>query len=210
MARSARIVAPGYPHYVAQEAREGVDLFPSDEARRHYLDRLAEACAACKVEIMAHALLGSSVHLLLVPRTAGGLGDALRRAHSAHSRRVLGDSGASAWRDRFRSCPLDKSLAPAAARHVERLAVEHGLARTPGAYRWSSAHARAGRGKVPFLAPFPGMESIRDYGAFLREKPDPGFARLLEAAASRGHALGPRAFLARLEKKLGRKASGGG
>lgn len=199
MARTSRLTAPGYPHYAFQESRLGASLFPGREDFESYLAELAASAERNKVRVLAYCLLETGVHLLLQPKTAEGLGTAIRRAHSIHGRRLAAAGEGPAWRDRYASCPVERSLAPAVAHLIERLPAEVGLVRQPARWKWSSGAERAGTAKARGLAgDFPGAARVRDYAAFLRKPVDEAFAAELEAAARRGRPFGSPAFAARI------------
>ena len=78
MARLARVVIAGHPHYVTQRGNGGAGTFFSDSDHALYRDLLGEHCRAAEVAAGAWRLTPNRVHLVLVPSDD----DALRRARS--------------------------------------------------------------------------------------------------------------------------------
>jgi len=72
MARMARVVAAGVPHHVTQRGNRRQKVFFHDGDYKTYLALLAESCAAARVAVWAYCLMPNHVHLILVPRDAGG------------------------------------------------------------------------------------------------------------------------------------------
>lgn len=64
MARMARVVAPGIPHYVTQRGDHRQDTVFSDDDYRGYLGVMAQWCSLC-----AYCLMANHVHLIVVPES---------------------------------------------------------------------------------------------------------------------------------------------
>ena len=143
MARLARVVVPGAPHYITQRGNRGQRTFFCDEDYQSYLELMAEWCGAHKVQVWAYCLMPNSVHLIAVPRTAEGLNRAIGEAHRRYSRMVNFREKwrGHLWQGRFASYVLDKPYLLTAARYIELNPVRAGLIESPSRYRWSSAAA---------------------------------------------------------------------
>lgn len=207
MARTARIVLPGYPHHVVQRSRGGEAVFAERDDYQAYLERLALSANEYGVAIYAYCLLPDSVHLVVVPRTAEGLALAIRRTHSTFSRLYNTKHGGAGtvWKDRFESCPVEKSRVLDIVRYVERLPVLRTPARKAERYEWSSAAAHAGkRVRSVVTEAWPPKGEVKDWGAFLKEKQPAELLAEIEVATARGRPFGSAAFLTRVEKKVGR------
>jgi putative transposase len=53
MVRIARVVAPGFPHHIAQRGSRRQEAFFSDEDYQAYRDLMSEWCSLCNVEVWA-------------------------------------------------------------------------------------------------------------------------------------------------------------
>jgi putative transposase len=206
MARLARVVMQGVPHHVTQRGNRRQTVFFSDDDYVAYRELLAEGCAAAGVEIWAYCLMPNHVHLILVPPDPGGLRAALGEAHRRYSRRVNFREGwrGYLWQGRFASAPMDEDHLMAAARYVELNPVRARLAARPGDWPWSSAPAHlAGRDDgVARVAPL--LDRDGDWAAFLDGGLEPAAHTAIRAAERTGRPLGDAAFVAGLERSLGR------
>jgi putative transposase len=146
------------------------------------------------------------VHLIAVPRTADGLTRAIGEAHRRYTRMVNFRKGwrGHLWQGRFASFVLDESHLLTAARYVELNPVRAGLANAPSRYRWSSAaaHVRGRDDTLVRVAPL--LKVAPNWRAFLARVLREEDIKLLRAHERTGRPLGEEAFLAKLEKNLGR------
>jgi putative transposase len=78
IARSARVVAPGFPQHVTQRGNRRQQTFFGDEDNQRYVELMAEWCNALEVEILAYCLMPNHVHLIAVPQSADGRNPAAR------------------------------------------------------------------------------------------------------------------------------------
>ncbi|MDK2971513.1 MAG: REP-associated tyrosine transposase [Candidatus Sumerlaeota bacterium] len=207
MAREARIIVPGCPHHILQKSAEGETIFSDRTDRQLYLNLLEQNAADLEVEVLAYALLKDAVHLVLVPKKQESLSLALRRTHSAFSRALNARRGTAGtvWQSRFSSCPVEKSLTASVVKYVERQPVRTRAARKPESYAWSSASVRTGK-KSSLLLSTAWMDAAakrRWVRELAKPQPEEEIAAI-EAATRGGYALGGKAFIKRLEKKLGR------
>jgi putative transposase len=206
MARLARIVAPGLPHYITQRGNRDEQTFFCDEDYLTYIELMSEWCGAHAVEILAYCLMPNHVHLIAVPRSDDGLRRAIGEAHRRYTRLVNLREGQRGhlWQGRFASFVVDKPYLVTAARYIELNPVRAGLVKTPSRYRWSSAAAH-GRGRDDTLVRVaPLLKLSPDWRAALARVVREADVSLLHAHERTGRPLGDEAFLTRLEKKLGR------
>jgi putative transposase len=206
MARIARVVVPGIPHYVTQRGNRRQETFLADDDYRAYLGFMAEGCAKRGVEVWAYCLMPSHVHLVAVPRKANGLRLAIGEAHRRYARWFNARMGwdGHLWQDRFGSFPMDEGHLLSAVRYVELDPVGAGLARTPRAYRWSSARAHLAGQDDALVTVAPMLGRVEDWRAFLLGRLESESVELIEAHARTGRPLGGEGFVARLESKLKR------
>ena len=73
MARLARVVIPGIPHYITQRGNRQQQVFSGDADYQLYLDLVAAGCAKAGVEVWAYCLMPGHVHLIAVPQDQDGL-----------------------------------------------------------------------------------------------------------------------------------------
>jgi putative transposase len=206
MARLARIVAPGLPHYITQRGNRDEQTFFCDEDYLTYIELMSEWCGAHAVEILAYCLMPNHVHLIAVPRSDDGLRRAIGEAHRRYTRLVNLREGQRGhlWQGRFASFVVDKPYLVTAARYIELNPVRAGLVKTPSRYRWSSAAAH-GRGRDDTLVRVaPLLKLAPDWRAALARVVREADIDLLRAHERTGRPLGGEAFLTRLEKRLGR------
>ncbi|MCK4623817.1 MAG: transposase, partial [Phycisphaerae bacterium] len=149
MARLARIVVPDIPHHLTQRGNRREDIFFNEADRQKYLLLLKDQCELYRLEVWAYCLMTNHVHLVVVPKTADALGQAMRRMNSQYAAYVNQRQGLCGhlWQGRFFSCPLDERHFWSAVRYVERNPVRAGLVERAEEYPWSSAAAHCGMRK---------------------------------------------------------------
>ena len=77
MARLARLVVPGHPHYVTQRGNRWQKVFFSEQDYADYLTQLTFWAGRAGTEIWSYCLMPNQVHLILVPAHPDGLRAAL-------------------------------------------------------------------------------------------------------------------------------------
>jgi len=113
---------------VANRSIERSSLFPTPETRDEFVSRLGEIAYGFAAEINAYCVLESHYHVLV-----RGEEPELRRAFAW----LDGDRSPAMEGARFRPMTFGRHLLQV-TRYIHRNAVEAGLARRPGAWRWSS------------------------------------------------------------------------
>jgi putative transposase len=206
MARLARVVAAGLPHHVTQRGNRRQPVFFSDDDYATYVALLAEGCRAAHVAVWAYCLMPNHVHLILVPRDADGLRAALGETHRRYTRHVnlREDWRGYLWQGRFASVAMDGPHVLAAARYVELNPVRVGLVRRARDWRWSSARAHLAGEDDALVRVRPLLDLVPDWPAFLRQGLGDDEREEIRAGERTGRPLGSPAFVARLEKRLGR------
>ena len=71
MPRQPGLDAPGTRHHVMGRGIEGMNIFREDEDRQAFVERLRSLVRDTGIRILAWALMGNHVHLLLISGPAG-------------------------------------------------------------------------------------------------------------------------------------------
>lgn len=206
MARLARAVVPGAPHHVLQRGNPGQRIFAADEDYKEYLALVAEGCEAAGVTALAYCLLPKEVHLILVPKNAKALRQALGEAHRRFTRSVnmrrSRDGGL--FRGRFASFPMDPASLAVCARYVEQAPVRARVAKTARDWRWSSAQGHL-KGKGDAFVDGKAMAAaFKEWKSELATPLTATELKMIAACEHTGRPLGSETFVRSLEKKLGR------
>jgi putative transposase len=146
MPRPARLNLPDIPQHVTQRGNNRQACFFTDDDYRLYLDLLAESCHKHRCELHAYVLMTNHVHLLMTPRTPGGVSLAIQdmgRNYVRTINRTYCRSG-TMWEGRFKSSLVDKErYCLACYRYIELNPVRAGMVQRPGDYPWSSFRSNA-------------------------------------------------------------------
>jgi putative transposase len=206
MARLARIVAPGLPHHVTARGNRREPIFFEDGDQDLYADILAEHLAKAQVEVWAYCLMPNHVHLILCPDTEDGLARALGAAHRRWANFV---NARGRWRGhlfdgRFASTVMDESHLLTAVRYVSLNPVRARLVQRAQDWSWSSVRAHLAGEDDGLVRVRAVLDRVERFADLVEGEPDPpGFAAI-RAAETTGRALGTAAFVADLERLLGR------
>jgi putative transposase len=148
---------------------------------------------------------------VLTPRDDQGLGLAVGEAHRRYTNFVnaRGRWTGHLFQSRFASVVMDEAHLLAAARYVPMNPVRARLAAPPEDWPWSSARAHLAREDDGLVAVGPLLERIDDFARFLADGCDPAAEGTLRAAETTGRPLGNAAFIAELERILGRRLARG-
>jgi putative transposase len=210
MPRLARIVVPGVPHHVTQRGNNRQEVFLADEDRRAYLELLRKQSERYGLGVEGYCLMTNHIHLVVVPRRAESLAQAVGRTHllyAAYFNRLRGRSG-HLWQNRFYSCPMDDRHALAAVCYVERNPTRARVARRAWDYEWSSARPHCGEADGTGLLDLKDWKrriGSRDWKKLLGEWDEEKVERPLRERTSTGRPLGSERFLNELEAMLGRR-----
>jgi len=212
MPRRPRVVVPGVAHHVTQRRNNRQPVFLSPDDHRRYLDLLTRHASKCGARILGYCLMTNHVHLIAVPEAEGSLGRALGRAHSEYALALNRDAGRSGhiWQNRFFSCPLDWQHLLSAMRYVELNPVRANLVEAAWDWPWSSAFAHSvGSASDRVLdcrwaEPF-GRWDFEEWREILAAGVNYGESEAIRRATRTGEPLGSREFVARLERRAGRR-----
>lgn len=197
MARSARLVVPGYPHHVTQRGNRGQRTFFSERDYRAYLELIAVAKEQAGVEIWAYCLMPNHVHLIAVPAEKDSLALLFRYAHSRYTRRVnIRENWVGhLWQERFHSAVMDEQHLLAAVRYVELNPVRAGLCNRAAEWSWSSVHAYKSGVDTGIVTVAPMLSMVSDWNMYLdTPESDREIERIRKYSRS-GRPIGNEAFL---------------
>lgn len=213
MPRVARIVVAGVPHHVTQRGNNRQDVFFVDADRRVYLGLLGDEANRAGLRVVGYCLMTNHVHVVAIPRTEEALARALGRAHFRYTQyvnRLHGRSG-HLWQNRFFSCPLDERHCWQALCYVERNPVRAGMVRRAWRYGWSSAAAHVGQrrwAEDSTLLDKRFWSKTWNSGSWMEmllEGQDEDEEALIRRRTHTGRPLGTDRFVAKLERRLGRR-----
>ena len=145
-ARLARIALDSVPYHVTQRGNARQFILSSDEERVVYLSLLRKYVQLHELQLLGYCLMSSHVHLVVVPRKADSLAQALKQTHGRYATywNATHRSSGHVWQGRFYSCPLDSDHLWIALRYAERNPVRAGLVAKAESWPWSSATAHCG------------------------------------------------------------------
>jgi putative transposase len=207
MARIARITVPGAPHHVTQRGNRRQPLFvePGDYAL--YRDLLAERCKANGVVCWGYCFMPNHVHLVLTPATPEGLSRAVGEAHRRYTAffnaraRVTGHL----FQGRFASAAMDEEHLLNVLRYLAFNPVRAGLARLSADWPHASVAAHLSGRDDALVSVEPALQRVPRFADLL--EPSLEEQRALERfdnQSANGRPMGDSAFLAAVERKLGR------
>lgn len=159
-----------------------------------------------RVEVWAYCLMPSQVRLILGPETEDGLARAIGAAHRrwAGFVNVRGRWTGHLFDGRYASVAMDETHLMTCIRYVALNPVRAGLAASVWDWPWSSVHAHGRRTTDGVVTVEPVLDRVDDLRAFLAGDADePDFAAL-RTAEGIGRPVGNDAFVAELERRLGR------
>jgi len=208
MARIARAVAPGFPHYVTQRGNRRQQAFFNDEDYQAYLNLMSEWCVRFRVETWAYCLMPNHIHLIVVPETKDGLNLAIGEAHRRYTRRInfREDWRGHLWQGRFSSFIMEAQYLLACAQYVELNPVRAGLVKNPGDWRWSSAGAHITGEDDILVKTKPLLEIVnKPWKQFLAVDVEEPEIELFRKHERTGRPLGEDSFIEKMELILDRR-----
>jgi putative transposase len=133
-------------HHVTQRGNARQVILSSDGDRVAYLELLRHYSELHGLAVLGYCLMSNHVHLIVVPRAAEALAQALKHTHGRYASywNARNSSSGHVWQGRFYSCPLDETHLWRALRYVELNPVRAGMVPEAVAWRWSSAAAHCG------------------------------------------------------------------
>ena len=207
MARLARVVVPGLPHHVTQRGNGRQRVFFSDHDYQFYIGLLTASCAAAGVACWAYVLMPNHIHAILVPRDEDGLRAALAPVHRTYAGLVNARRKRTGhfWQGRYGAAAMDEEHLTAAFRYILRNPVSAGLARQPEQWQWSSAAAYLKNRPDGLTETGPMLARFPDMAALLKTAEIAADALPVPRDETVGRPRGSPAFLAKIERKTGRR-----
>jgi putative transposase len=146
MGRFARVVAVDAPHHLTQRGNGRRFILDCDADRATCLSLLRENIQLYRVSLIGYCLMSNHVHLIVVPRTADGLAQALKQTHGRYASywNAVHQSSGHVWQGRYYSCPLDEPHLWEALRTTELNPLRARLVPEPESWPWSSAASHCG------------------------------------------------------------------
>ena len=206
MPRTARVIAPGYPHHIIQRGNRRQQTFFSDADYAVYIDLMGEWCRNHGVDIWAYCLMPNHVHLVAVPETGDALRLAIGEAHRRYTRHINFREGwrGYLWQGRFASYAMDERYLIACVRYIETNPIRARLANKPEDWPWSSAVAHIKRENDRLVNVAPLLQMITgDWSDFLSSARAEKDTELLRKHERTGRPLGGEKFIDHLEVTLG-------
>lgn len=211
MARTARVVVPGWPHHVTQRGNRRQQTFFRDGDYAFYLQLMAEFFPKAGVEVWGYCLMPNHVHIVAAPATkeslSAAVGETNRRYTWAINRREKWTG--YLWQGRFASFPMDSDYFVTCSRYVGLNPVRANLAARAQDWAWSSvnAHRRGADDAVVKTAPL--LARVTDVERFFAADVPAEARRKLRMASVTGRPLGASQWVKALEAQTGRTLAPG-
>jgi putative transposase len=209
MARSARVIAPRYPHHITQRGNRRQKTFFCEEDFKLYKNLMAHWCKRFNVEVWAYCLMPNHIHLIAVPSDADSFHKVIGEAHRRYTRHINFRENwrGHLWQGRFASYVMDDNYLVAAARYIELNPVRAHLVNDPSRYPWSSASSHLKNQDDDLVMVKPLLQKIPDWSSFLKEGMEKETVHLIRKHENTGRPLGNEVFMTTLENELGKKLS---
>jgi putative transposase len=211
MARTARLVVPGYPHHVTQRGNRRQTTFFSVADYRRYVAEIASAKGDAGVDVLAWCLMPNHVHLVVVPQRLNSLSSLFSIAHRRYTRYInlREDWRGHLWQERFNSCVLDQYHLLATVRYVELNPVTARICQRPEDWPWSSAQVHLNGGEDSLTIGSSMLEQVTDWRKFLASSTPESTIDRLRKHSRTGRPLGDSHFIEGLEQRFRRSLSPG-
>jgi len=205
MARIPRVVLPGCPHHVTQRGNRRQRVFFNDDDYAYYLELIAQSCIDTQTDCLAYCLMPNHVHLVLVPKTEGGLRTALAEAHRHYTRRInfRYDWRGHLWQERFHSFPMNNAHLAATVRYVELNPERAKLVSQAENWKWSSIHAHLAGIDDALVQVEPMLKWFPDWISYLANQ-NQDDAERIRIHTRTGRPLGDSMFIQTAESLTGR------
>jgi putative transposase len=206
MSRQARLVIPGYAHFITQRAQGDGRIFFSDKDYEAYLEMLVQSCAANKVRCLGYVLTPKRLHLILIPPYADSLRSTLAPVHQRYAGLILARQNREGlfWKGRFGAVVMQDDYFIAALQHMLSLPVALRLAEKPEDWAWSSAKAYLKGRDDGLTEADPVLEAYANAKTMLRKAPEPAMLARILSAETTSRPCGDAAFVKKLERKTAR------
>ena len=136
-----RVVIPDVTLHARHRANDHLDVFIDDEDRSQYLELLRNACREHAIDVHNYTLMRTHSHVLLTPRTAEGLPQAMHDVGQAYSRYFnrKHERGGTLWHGPYDAKEVpDEEYALICMRYIEQNSVRANIVARPEEYEWSS------------------------------------------------------------------------
>ena len=204
------MVAVDVAHHVTQRGNGRQFILDSDAQRMVYLDLLRQALQLHPISLVGYCLMSNHVHLVVIPRKADALANALKQAHGRYAwywNAVHASSG-HVWQGRFYSCPLDEAHLWEALRYAELNPVRAGLVAQAQEWKWSSAAAHLGEDEPDAcldMRTWRRYWSVTSWRTFLSAGESESNLAALRQCTHTGRPLGTEEFIKTLEQSTLRR-----
>lgn len=207
MARRARIVLPGTPHYILQSGWQDRHIFFDIKDSGFYQDILLRNSASAGLQILAYCFMPTEIHLLGIPLHKHSLRKAIGDTNRQYTRKIREEDKIDhnpLWAERFHSCPVEGIECAGVIQYIEWLPVITQQVKYPHQWHYSSARARALEKNDPLITPHPLLDEL-DWVKVQTQRPDYPLLNKLTAHQSTGRPIGSRQFIEKLERDLGQR-----
>jgi putative transposase len=205
MARHPRYCVPGQPQHVIQRGNNRTATFLDSNDFQFYQLCLLRALTRLDCELHAYVLMSNHCHLLISPRTNGGVSKVMqsigRRYVGWFNKRYARTGGL--WEGRFRATVIDtEEYLFECYRYIELNPVRAGLVDKPAQYAWSSFATNALGAADPLITPHNRYLALGSspkrrqaaYRGLFRFELDPGTIKSIRDATNKAWALGNNQF----------------
>jgi putative transposase len=197
-------------HHVTRRGNNRQDVFFVADDRRVYLEILRQQATRWGVRVLGYCLMTNHVHLVAAPGRKESLARAVGRIDFLYTQYInrLHRRSGHLWQNRFYSCAVAGADLWAALAYVDRNPVRARLVRLAWKYRWSSASAHLGQADPAGLISAGEWERLAagiDYRALLARPEDMEVLCRLRTSTHTGRPLASDAFLAKVERAVGRR-----
>jgi putative transposase len=135
------MTAPELPHHVIARGNDCRVVFHEDRDKKRYLGIIRDTKKKFRLKIYHYVLMDNHVHMIIEPRKAADLSEAMHRislCYSLHYKKKYGLIG-HLWQDRFKSSIIDNdAYLLTCGIYIELNPVRAGIVERPEDYFWSS------------------------------------------------------------------------
>ena len=209
MSRPLRTILPGVIHHVIQRGNNGQTVFRDDEDSKRYLELMRVYAGKSHCSIVGYCLMSNHVHILvragLSEKSIGKMMHGINVCFAKYIGEKYEYRG-HLWGSRFLAYPVeDGEHLWTVSLYIDQNPCKAGLCKSPEEYAWSSARAHF-EGRMDTVLNeilFEGEDAF----AYKEEMGVPcseNDVQQVERHAQSGWPMGGKAFVARIEKQLGR------
>jgi len=208
MPRLARVAVGGQIYHVLNRAAGRRKLFSSSADYAAFQRCLADAATSvpgCRV--LGYAIMPDHFHLILWPKKTGELSAFMRKTSLPHavrwnsSHKTIGQG--PIYQGRFKSFIVAESHLPKLLHYVLRNPVRSKLAKTPGAWPWTSATTAPAKGAHPVTLAKPPSPLPATFKKTLDSAESPEDLTAIRKSVVRGSPFGTDEFVKKTAGKLG-------